>query len=101
MNIHFYLNDEEETPITSMYDLKSNPFSVGDIVHLNVEELVPMDYNKYKPKFANKMIEDNEGLESKFGRKKVKLLEEGKYIRFKIMEEAKLTIEYHCEIIED
>ena len=47
MTIHFYLNNEEETEITTMYDMQSNPFAVGDIVHLDVEELYPMDYNKY------------------------------------------------------
>ena len=51
MKIQFYLNNEEETEITTMYDMQSNPFSVGDIVYLDVEELYPMDYSKYKKSF--------------------------------------------------
>jgi len=100
MNIHFYLNNIKETPITSLYDLESNPFTLNDIVHLDVEELYPVDYNKYKEDFRNKMIKDNEELKKTFRRKKVKLVKEGKYMKFKITTETKLTIEYHCELID-
>lgn len=100
MNIHFYLNNEEETPITSLYDLESNPFELNDIIHLDVEELYPIEYNKYKEDFRNKMIKDNEELEKTFRRKKVKLVKEGKYMKFKIIDKTKLTIEYHCDLID-
>ena len=100
MNIHFYLNNEEETPITSLYDLESNPFKLDDIIHLDVEELYPVDYNKYKENFRNKMIKDNEELEKTFRRKKVKLVKEGKYMKFKIIDKTRLTIEYHCDLID-
>jgi len=100
MNIHFYLNNEKETPITSLYDLESNPFKLDDIIHLDVEELYPVDYNKYKENFRNKMIKDNEELEKTFRRKKVKLVKEGKYMKFKIIDKTRLTIEYHCDLID-
>jgi|TARA_B110000908_G_C9797211_1_gene247012 hypothetical protein len=100
MNIHFYLNNEEETPITSLYDLESNPFALNDIIHLDVEELYPVDYNKYKEDFRNKMIKSNEELEKTFRRKKVKLVKEGKYMKFKIIDTTRLTIEYHCDLID-
>ena len=100
MTIHFYLNNEEETEITTMYDMQSNPFEVGDIVHLDVEELYPIDYNKYKESFQKTLIQSNEELEAKFRRKKVKIVREGKWMRFKVINETKLTIEYHCEIVD-
>lgn len=100
MNIHFYLNNEEETPITSLYDLESNPFALNDVIHLDVEELYPVNYNKYKEDFRNKMINDNEELEKTFKRKKVKLVKEGKYMKFKIIDKTKLTIEYYCDLID-
>ena len=100
MNIHFYLNNEEETPITSLYDLESNPFTLDDVIHLDVEELYPMDYNKYKEDFRNKMIENNKELEKTFRRKKVKIVKEGKYMQFKIIDKTRLTIEYHCDLID-
>lgn len=100
MNIHFYLNNEEETPITSLYDLDSNPFKLDDIIHLDVEELYPVDYNKYKEDFKLKMIKDNEELEKTFRRKKVKLVKEGKYMKFKIIDKTRLTIEYHCDLVD-
>ena len=101
MNIHFYLNNEEETQITSFYDMASNPFNVGDIINLNVQELYPADYNKFKEDYQIKMINDNKELESKFQHKKVKLVREGKYVDFKVAKEAKLTIQYHCVYSED
>jgi hypothetical protein len=100
MTIQFYLDNEEETEITTMYDMQSNPFAVGDIVHLDVEELYPIDYNKYKESFQKTLIQSNEELETKFKRKKVKLVRVGKYMRFKVIDKTQLTIEYHCEIVE-
>lgn len=100
MDIHFYLNNEGETPITSLYDLESNPFALNDIIHLDVEELYPAEYNKYKADFRDKIIEDNEELKKNFRLKKVKLVKEGKYMRFKIIDKTKLTIEYHCDLID-
>lgn len=47
MNITFYLNNEEETKITAMYNVSSNPFKVGDVISLDVGELYPADYNKF------------------------------------------------------
>jgi len=101
MTIHFYLDNEEETQITSMYDLYSNPFKIGDELSLDVEELYPIDYDKYRHEVKVKMINDNTELEKQFKRKKVKLIKEKKYVRFKVASEAKLTIEYHCILIED
>jgi len=101
MNIHFYLNDEAETLITSFYDMQSNPFQVGDEVGLDVDELFPVDYNKFKEENQIKMINDNKELEKLFKRKKVKIIREGKYVKFKINSEPKLTIEYHCEMLAD
>lgn len=100
MNIHFYLNNEEQTQITSLYDLESNPFTLGDIIHLDVEEVYPADYNKYKEDFRNKMIKSNEELEKTFKRKKVKLIKEGKYMVFNIVNKTQLTIEYYCDFID-
>ena len=96
MNIHFYLDNEEETEIVSMYDLASNPFKIGDEISLDVEELNPADYNKFKEPFQIKMINDNKELEAKFKWKKVKLVRERKYVKFKVANTPKLTIEYHC-----
>lgn len=99
MTIQFYLNNEEETQITSFYDMQSNPFKVGDIVHLNVEELYPVDYNQYKEDFKIKMINDNKELEKRFKRKEVKIVKESKWVDFKVTKPPKLVIEYHCEFV--
>lgn len=101
MNIHFYLDNEEGTKITSMYDLPSNPFKIGDEIYLDVEELYPIDYNKYKHEVKVQMINDNVELDKLFNRKKVKIVREGKFVNFNIVKEAKLTIEYYCVYLED
>ena len=100
MTINFYLNNEEETPITTCYDMQSNPFSLGDVVHLDVEELYPVEYNKYKEDSRGNVRNDNDELKKKFKRKSVKLVKEYKSIRFKVIKEAVLTIEYHCEFVD-
>jgi CRISPR/Cas system CMR-associated protein Cmr3 (group 5 of RAMP superfamily) len=92
MTIQFYLNNEEETQITSFYDIQSNPFKVGDVIHLNVEELYPIDYNHFKEDFKIKMINDNKKLENLFKRKEVKIVKEGKWVEFKVAKEPKLVI---------
>lgn len=101
MNIHFFLDNEEETPITSMYDLASNPFKIGDEITLDVEGLFPAEYKMFKEDYQIKLLNDNKELQSKFKRKKVKLVREGKYVNFKVVKEAKLTIEYHCVYSEE
>jgi len=100
MTIHFYLNNEEETQITSFHDLQSNPFAIGDVVILEVDELYPAEYRGYNEHFQNKVIEDNQKLKDTFNRKKVKIVREGKYMDFKLMKETRLTIEYHCEFVD-
>ena len=100
MRIDFYLNNEEETQITSFSELQSNPFSVGDVVNLNVRELYPIDYNKYKESYQIKMINDNQELNILFSRKKVKIVKEGKWVEFTVIKEPTLVIEYHCEFVD-
>jgi hypothetical protein len=99
MTIHFYLNDDNETEITSMYNLPSNPFKIGDELLLDVEELYPVHYNKFKEKVRENMIRNSKDLENKFHRKRVRIVKEYKFLRFRLIEEAKLNIEYHCELI--
>ena len=100
MNIHFYLNNEIETPITCLYDLESNPFAMGDLVYLDVKEIYLNDFIKDNEYLNNKMIKDNKELKKTFKYKKVKLVKEGKYLSFNTLNKTKLTIEYHCDLID-
>lgn len=100
MTIRFYLDDGLDTEITTMYDMQSNPFNVGDIINLDVDELYPIEYKKYKEAFRKSLMEDNDKLMSKFRRKKIRLERVSKYMSFKIITETKLVIEYYCKIID-
>lgn len=99
MNIHFYLNTEDEIPITSFYELTSNPFKVGDEISLSVDDLYPVEYNKYKPDLVKSLIIANDESRNMFNRKRIKIVRESKHISFKKLNESKLIIEYHCKLI--
>lgn len=99
MNIYFYVNNEEGTHITTFYDMVYNPFKVGDEISLEVEELYPADYSKFKEVNQIILINKNKEQEELFNRKKIRLIKEGKYIKFKFVGENRLTIEYHCELL--
>ena len=99
MNIHFYLNDKEETPVMSFYDLATNPFKKGDVVSLTVDDLVPAEYNQFKKDDQEKVLKDHVKLQERFRFKKLMLLHEGKYVKFNTLSEPSITIEYHCELI--
>lgn len=96
MTIQFYLNNEDETSIHSMYDMVSNPFKVGDIINLSVDNIPPYKLQTYKPEFAKKLVEDNKQQRAIFHNKEIKLIREGKYID---IESDKFVIEYHCELV--
>lgn len=98
MTISFWLNNKEETEITSFYDMVSNPFNVGDVINLDVEELYPSQINSLPSQtLRENLIEKNKMLQEKFKRKDFKIVREGKYLEFDGLSKTKLTIEYHCE----
>lgn len=79
----------------------SNPFSVYDVVSLNVGDLYPIEYNKYNEKLQQDIIEKNNRLKDLFRHKEIRILKEGKYMDFKVVGTTRLVIEYHCEIVEE
>lgn len=96
MNIHLYLDNEDETLITSFYDLVSNPFKIGDDININIEEFYPIELSNLSEEVKNNRVKENEEIKKTLNRKKVRIIREGKYLRFKFLGEPKLTIEYHC-----
>lgn len=102
MNIKLHLDNSEETLIASFYDMTSNPFSLNDVVNLNIEEIYPKELEKYNysDKMKSDVIERNETLHTLLHTKSVKLTKEGKYVTTNVIGETKLNIEYHCEIVE-
>jgi hypothetical protein len=96
MTIQFYLNNEEETHIYSLYDMSSNPFKIGDVINLSVDDIPPVKLKEYKPEFAKKLVEDNKQQRAMFHNKKIKIIHEWKYID---IESDRFTIEYHCDLV--
>ena len=98
MTIRFYLNNSEETEIFAMHDMQSNPYKLGDDVHISVDDIYPCDVDKFKKNIQEKFYKESEELRNKFNHKCIKLIREGKYITNSLIKPAILTIEYHCEI---
>lgn len=96
MTIHLYLNNSQETKITSFYDMVSNPFKVGDTISFTVDELFPADTSDYPEHQKKTTIDNNNLLQDSFNRKKLTIVKEGKFVRFNGIREPRLTIEYHC-----
>ncbi len=102
MRISFYLKEgDDETQITSFNELTSNPFKVGDIINLKVERLHLMKIVGFMESFREKVTENNDKLSGSFNNKKVKLIEESKWVSFDVVSEPKMVIEYYCEILND
>ena len=101
MNIHFYLNNEEETQIMSMYDAAVEPFKEGDRIRLDVDDLVPKDVSGLAPEIAREFQLNNNELRNLFRLKTIEIVRLNRYARFNKMNDAIITIEYHCEIVED
>lgn len=97
MNINLYLDNEENTPITSFYDIASDPFNIEDEIYLDVNDLYPVEYNKYKDSVRDNLIENNNKLSLNFNRTKVRILRVEKYLNFNILKSGDLTIDYYCE----
>ena len=95
MDIQFYLL-EEETHITSFYEMQSNPFNVGDKIYLSVSELRLNQTGTFKDSIKQQFKEKNIELADKFNLKEMELLTEKKFVKFNCLGEQKLTIEYHC-----
>lgn len=99
MTINLYLDNEEETEIFSLYDIVSNPFTLNDVIHLDVEMLFPVDYGKYVPRVQNDLRERNDELLEKFRHKRIQLIRERKNSVFNVISKANITIDYYCKII--
>lgn len=98
MTINFYLNNEEETEITSFNELVSNPFKLGETISLDVKDLYPKDFEGFPNReFREKMMNENDELKNKFRLKEVTLVKELKFVDFSKLGEPKLSIDYYCE----
>ena len=87
ITIHIYLDDPEETPVCSLYDMQSNPFALEELINLE-----PVHKQGNLPtKIAN---EENIRLYSKFRATCLKLVREKKTIVFDGFNTPSLTILY-------
>jgi len=96
MTINFYLDDESETTITSFDDMASNPFNVGDLIHLRVDPIFPNEFDKYSEASRGRIKENASLLEEKFKYRDVVIVRESKHVRFNLLDGAHLTIDYIC-----
>lgn len=103
MTIHLYLNDSNETPITSFYNVEANPFKRGDLIGLSVEGIVPKALEAITtPELRLQKIQENTRMSQWFHRKTILLVKEHKTVTIDTISLKHLIrIEYHCELIAD
>ncbi len=99
MTINFYLNNQEETQITSLYEMVSTPFNVGDEISLDVNELYPIQVDKFKPDSKKNFIERNDELRNLFRLKHIKIVRVYNSMRFNLLSKTTVTIDYYCEFV--
>lgn len=100
MNIRFYLCNQEETEITTFHGIPHNPFKIGDIISLDVEDIYPNDL-KGSEALQTVIKEADKTLQSLFRMTKVIIVREYKEISIKATRDGNLTIEYFCEFVKD
>jgi len=98
MKISFYLLDDD-TEITSFTGLTSNPFNLNDVVNLSVKPLRNDEYEGANKDFIQNVIYNNHNAKEAFNLKEIRLLTEKKYIKFNVLSEPELYVEYHCQIV--
>tara|TARA_R110000824_G_scaffold105368_2_gene249274 strand:- start:1793 stop:2137 length:345 start_codon:yes stop_codon:yes gene_type:complete len=91
--------DGVEEDIFTMYDVYANPFKLGDVIHVNVEEFFPRDLERYKKVVKESFTKTNNERIKKFHLKEVELIKEGKYIRTKGLDKPRLNIEYFGKFV--
>jgi|AntRauTorckE6833_2_1112554.scaffolds.fasta_scaffold33921_2 hypothetical protein len=101
MNIHLYLNNEDETHIASYHGMKSNPFKVGDVLFVNIRDLVPSQLEPFPDDHKKRILKENDELKSNFHLKNISLILEKKYIHPSVLDDGNIVVEYHCEIVND
>ncbi len=100
MTIHFYLNDEGHTPITSFHDMVSNPFKKGDIIDLDVRPLYPVNIANLGPHVIEGVKDRNAQARELFQMRRVEIVNEIKCIKFNTLGQPDLTIEYFCVFVD-
>ena len=96
MNISFY----DDIEIVRFYDMVSNPFKIGDVISLDVNELYPIELEKYNNELQVSFSEKVSEVSKKYRHKKIKLIEEEKYVTINLLKKSIINIEYFCEFID-
>jgi len=105
-SLYFYLNDKEETEITSIHNIDIVPFKKGDKFWFTVEMLFPITINKwrkeYKENFINHICESHKEKE-KFNNSRFKIISVFNSLKYDINSndnnDHSIRIEYKCKKI--
>ena len=99
MTIYLYLDDEDETPLTSFYDMQSDPFSTGDEIYIDMDSTAPVEMKHYPDDYKKVFLENEETKRKLLHNKKIRLLRRTVAVNVRMLRENLITIEYHCELI--
>lgn len=100
MKIYIYLEPTKtntEDCISTMHGMHSDPFSVGDIVHINVKSTkLHTDLVEHPI-----MAKSHESMVKKYHRTKVMLTSVEKFLRTSVIDDDVLTVEYMAVFVDD
>ncbi len=101
MDIKIYLKNNDQEEVCSFCDMASNPFSLGDEINLDINDFPYSDVSKFSEDMKIRWQNEYEEKRKKFRLKKVKLVEEKKFVDIDFLKADKLIIEYFCEFVND
>jgi hypothetical protein len=99
MTIYFYLTDYEQTNIAVFSNMVSNPFNVGDVISLCVNNITPKEIDEFSEDTKNEILEKINELENQFNFKSIKIIKETKQIDINFLQESEINIYYLCTFI--
>ena len=98
LTVHIFMDDDE---VMMLSNIHADPFEVGDVIWVSVDEPIPRDYQGLSKKMVDFIKNTNEEKREKYHLKKVKLIEKRKFLNNKSLREDAVTIEYECRFTED
>lgn len=101
VNVTVWMNiNGEEEQVIALYNVYQDPFELGEVIHLKIEDFEPNELSQYKPENQAQFNEDNIRRRELFGNKWIFLTRKQKYVKSKYFQKDTIEIEYFADFTE-
>jgi hypothetical protein len=101
INVSIWLKTEDgKEQIINLYDVYADPFKLGETLHIDVEEIPPLELRKYRIEHQAHFQTENTKKRDLVGRKRIKLISREVYVKTKYFDKDRIEIEYFAELTE-